>query len=75
MTWRELLQFLHTLETNKDKRLDDTLIIYDSTRGEYYPADIVEFNDCNDEFIDNNQLFLMMFDWNGISEIKRSETP
>lgn len=62
MSWRELLVFLKKLEENNDKRLDDDVIVYSTIEGEYYPADVVEF-EGEDDVIDNKQLFVMAFDW------------
>jgi hypothetical protein len=63
MTWRQLADFLNTLAIRGDKRLDDRVIVYDSTNGEYNPADVVEFNDKNDPIMSPNQLFIFSHEW------------
>jgi len=61
-TYRDLLKFFKELEAKGDNRLDDNVTVYNSIDGEYYPADIVEFN--GDDILDNGHLFLMATDWN-----------
>ena len=68
MTFRELMDFLNKLESEGDKRLDDRVIVYDSSEGIYSPADVVEFNDKNDPIISANQLFIFAGDWATVSE-------
>lgn len=62
MTYRELLQFLKGLEQNNDDRLDDSVTIYNSVDGEYYPSDLLEFN--GDDVLDDGHLFIAAYDWN-----------
>lgn len=63
MTWEELREFLNRLAKDGDSRLTDRVIVYDSTNGEYSPADVVEFNDKNDPIMSPNQLFIFSHEW------------
>ena len=66
MKWIELLDYLKKLEAAKDPRLEETVVVYSTNEGEYYPGEVMEFNEADDEFIANNQLFIMTFDWGEI---------
>ncbi len=50
MTWKELYNYLK--EHQNSEWLDNSVYTYDRTKGEYYPADLVEFQD-DDDIIDN----------------------
>lgn len=59
-SYRDLLEYLKKLEADNDSRLDDTLTVYDN--GEYYPADILEFE--GDDVLDDGHLFITSTDFN-----------
>ncbi len=57
MTWRELLDFLKTLEVSNDHRLDLQTKVWDVGYGEYYETDTVELCE-SDDILDAGHLFL-----------------
>lgn len=61
LTYKELLDFLLELKASNDERLHDTVVVYNSQDGEYYPADVVEFN--GDDILSDGHLFIMAVDW------------
>lgn len=63
MNWCELHEFLGKLKEANDERFHDRVIVYDSTNGEYLPADIVEFDQDDDDILSPNQLFIFAHDW------------
>ena len=44
MTWREL----HNVILDKPDLMDDNVTVYDAADGEYYPADVIEFEEADD---------------------------
>ncbi len=52
MTWRSLLDTLVLHE-----RLDDSVTVYDAAEGEYYPADLIEFEEA-DDVLDKGHMFI-----------------
>ena len=52
MTWRSLLETLLLHE-----RLDDSVTVYDAAEGEYYPADLIEFEEA-DDVLDKGHMFI-----------------
>jgi hypothetical protein len=52
MTWRSLLNTLVLHE-----RLDDSVTVYDAAEGEYYPADLIEFEEA-DDVLDKGHMFI-----------------
>ena len=52
MTWRSLLDTLVLHE-----RLDDSVTVYDAAEGEYYPADLIEFEE-DDDVLDKGHMFI-----------------
>ena len=56
MTYKELLDFLKSLESNADNRLYDTVTVWDMEKGEYYPTELLEIDE-SDGIIDATQLF------------------
>jgi len=57
MTWRELLGVLHENFLYGDKDLDDNVTVYDAAEGEYYPADLIEFEEA-DDVLDKGHMFI-----------------
>lgn len=55
MTWRELLRAL--IELSPSKNLDDNVTVYDAAEGEYYPADLIEFEEA-DDVLDKGHMFI-----------------
>ncbi len=54
MNWNQLLEFIRDLPSD---RREDTVTVYDMSRGEYYPCDVVEFS-IGCDVIDDGQVFL-----------------
>ena len=57
MTYGELLEFLYERGLNSPSFLQDSVTVYDKTKGEYYPCDTIEFTE-SDYVIDKDQFFL-----------------
>jgi len=57
MIWKELLDYLKSLEENDDNRLGDSVMVWDIELGEYYPADTLEIED-QDDIIEFGHLFI-----------------
>ena len=57
MTYRELLDFLKSLEQNADNRLEDNVTVWDMEQGEYYPAGLLTMED-SDGIMDAGHMFL-----------------
>ncbi len=62
-TWRQLLEILKDMESNKDSRLDDTLTIHCTATDEFFPALLLEYE--TDGILPHNHLFITTVDWNG----------
>lgn len=60
-TYRDFLEYLKKLETDKDVRLDDNITVREQD-GEYYPAEFLEFN--GDDILDENHVVIVTLDWN-----------
>ena len=67
-TYRDVLKYLNGLAQKGDARLDDTLTVRDTT-GEYYPAELLEFN--GDDILDDGALFVVALEWN--EELEETE--
>ena len=57
MTYKELLDFLKSLEQNADNRLEDNVTVWDMEQGEYYPAGLLTMED-SDGIMDAGHMFL-----------------
>ena len=57
MTWRELMIMIHKQFLYGSKNLDETVTVYDASVGEYYPADLIEFEE-SDDIIDAGTTFV-----------------
>lgn len=57
MTWRELMIMIHEQFLYGSKNLDETVTVYDAAVGEYYPADLIEFEE-SDDIIDAGTMFV-----------------
>lgn len=55
MTWNDLLHFL---SNNKDI-LQDTVTVYDKSKGEFYPSDTIEFIE-GDDILDPGSMFIQI---------------
>ena len=60
-TWADLLDYLHSLLIKNDIRLSDTITIR-SVDGEWYPAELLENDGCED-ILDDGHLFLHAKEW------------
>lgn len=58
MNWYELYLHLRQLYEDDDDRLNDDVLLYNKTTGEFTPLDTVEFDDGEDPEIPPNRLFL-----------------
>ena len=56
MTYKELLDFLKSLEQNADNRLEDNVTVWDMEQGEYYPAGLLTMED-SDGIMDAGNMF------------------
>lgn len=61
-TLEDFRRYLNDLKKSNDGRLQDTLTVYDSVAGEYFPAEFVEFN--GDDILDDGSIFILTKDWN-----------
>ena len=66
MTYKELLDFLKSLEQNADNRLGDNVTAWDMEMGEYYPAGLLTIEE-SDGIMEAGHLFL------GFNEPKEGE--
>lgn len=57
MTYKELLDFLKSLEQNADNRLEDNVTVWDMEQGEYHPAALLTMED-SDGIMDAGHMFL-----------------
>ena len=55
MTWKELLTFL----IQNQIQLDESITVYDESKGEYYPVDLIEFTE-GDDILDAGSIFLII---------------
>ncbi len=56
MTYKELLDFLKSLEQNADNRLEEGVKVWDMEKGEYYPTELLAIDE-SDGIMDVGQLF------------------
>ena len=56
MTYKNLLDFLKSLEQNADNRLEEGVKVWDMEMGEYYPTELLEISE-SDGIMDVGQLF------------------
>ena len=56
MTYRELLDFLKSLEQNADNRLEDGVTVWDMGAGEYHPTELLAIEE-SDGIMDVGHLF------------------
>jgi hypothetical protein len=59
-TWEDLRLYLNKLQEAGDDRLQDNLVAYDPSDGEYYPSEYVEFNGKEDDILDDGHIFIML---------------
>ena len=57
MTYKELLDFLKSLEQNADNRLEDNVTVWDMEQGEYYPTEVLQIDD-GDGIMEAGQMLL-----------------
>lgn len=55
MTWQELYDFL--TQNFDAKWFQDSVTVYDKSEGEFYPSDVIEFQD-GDDVIDSGSVFI-----------------
>ena len=63
MTYKELLDFLKSLEQNADNRLEDNVTVWDMEKGEYYPTEVLQIEQ-GDGIMEAGQILL------GFSEVE-----
>jgi hypothetical protein len=56
VTYKNLLDFLKSLEQNADNRLEEGVKVWDMEKGEYYPTELLEIDE-SDGIMDVGQLF------------------
>ena len=56
MTYKNLLDFLKSLEQNADNRLEEGVKVWDMEKGEYYPTELLAIDE-SDGIMDVGQLF------------------
>lgn len=61
MTWNDLRAYLNDLKQRCDDRLDDTVTVYCAGRGEYFPADTIEFEEA-DDILPEGSIFIVIQD-------------
>tara|TARA_R100001244_G_scaffold72220_1_gene58384 strand:+ start:106 stop:303 length:198 start_codon:yes stop_codon:yes gene_type:complete len=57
MNWGELLELLNKKCLSDPLSLQDSVTVYDSAAGEYYPADLIVFEE-SDGIIDAETMFV-----------------
>ena len=57
MTWGELLEAVHEKCLSNPLSLQDSVTMYDAAAGEYYPADLLVFEE-SDGIIDAGTMFV-----------------
>ena len=57
VTYKELLDFLKSLEQNADNRLEDNVTAWDMEQGEYYPTELLTMED-SDGIMEAGTMFL-----------------
>ena len=48
ITWNELYQVIHKEGLKNRNFLHENVTVYDAADGEYYPADMIEFEEADD---------------------------
>jgi len=56
VTYKNLLDFLKSLEQNADNRLEEGVKVWDMEKGEYYPTELLAIDE-SDGIMDVGQLF------------------
>jgi len=59
MIWADLLQLLYDKGLRDNGFLENSVTVYDKAEGEYYPCDMIEFEE-GDEIIDAGHIFLQI---------------
>lgn len=72
-TYADLLKYLLELQANHDNRLQDTITVYNSIDGEYYPAEFLEFD--GDNILDDGHIFIAAYNWGENLEEFDEESP
>jgi hypothetical protein len=57
MNWGELLEVLGENFVHGHRDLEDTVTVYDASNGEYYPAELLVFEE-SDGIIDSGTMFI-----------------
>ena len=57
MTYEDLLEFLKSMESNDDNRLEESVTVWSVEDGEYYPADLLQLDE-SDGILEVGRLFL-----------------
>lgn len=60
MTWQELFQFINTRGMANPSFLNEKVIIYDKSEGEYYDCDLIEIEEDPNDVISPNSIFLSL---------------
>tara|TARA_R100001480_G_scaffold144785_1_gene142795 strand:+ start:232 stop:447 length:216 start_codon:yes stop_codon:yes gene_type:complete len=66
ITWRELYKIIIRKASKENRNLpfsqmfiDETVTVYDAADGEYYPADMIEFEEA-DDVLDAGHMFIVI---------------
>ena len=57
MAWSELMHVINEKEFNDESFQYENVTVYDKSTGEFYPADVIEFEE-SDGIIDAGKLFI-----------------
>jgi hypothetical protein len=57
VTYKQLLDFLKSLEQNADNRLEDGVTVWDMEKGEYHPAELLTMDE-SDGIMEAETMFL-----------------
>jgi len=59
ITWRELYKIIIRKASKEQMFIDETVTVYDAADGEYYPADMIEFEEA-DDVLDAGHMFIVI---------------